>query len=67
MYNRVTDVMSRDAVSVSPEASLREVAQVLSSNHIGGAPVVVDCDRVIGVIFGLRPDRLRSGVTRSPC
>jgi CBS domain-containing protein len=50
MSKQVKDIMTRDAVSVSPEATLREVAEVLSDSHIGGAPVVVDHDRVIGVI-----------------
>jgi CBS domain-containing protein len=50
MSTQVKDLMTRDPISVSPQATLREVAAILSQNHIGGAPVVIAGDRVIGVV-----------------
>jgi CBS domain-containing protein len=34
------DIMTVDVITVEPEASLREVAELLSSEHISGVPVV---------------------------
>lgn len=57
--------MNRDVVAIRPETPLKQVAAILSVNHISGAPV---CDRagdVVGVISeadilrkeeGVRPD-----------
>jgi CBS domain-containing protein len=50
MSTQVKDLMTRDLVSVSPQATLREVAEVLSVSRIGGAPVVDASARVIGVV-----------------
>src|SRR5688500_7957387 len=50
MDTHVKDLMTRNMISVSPQATLREVAQVLSQNHIGGAPVTAQHNRVVGVI-----------------
>lgn len=44
------DVMQSDVVSVSPEASLLDVHRLLLEEEIGGAPVVDDEGRVLGVI-----------------
>lgn len=43
------DIMTVDVVTVAPEDTLREVAEVLSSEHISGVPVA-DGDAVVGVI-----------------
>lgn len=50
MGNRVRDVMTPDPVIVSPEATLREVAEILSANHISGVPVVAAGRGLMGVI-----------------
>ncbi|HEX6307071.1 MAG TPA: CBS domain-containing protein [Longimicrobiales bacterium] len=47
---RVRDVMTAEPVCVSPETTLREVAEILSSARISGAPVVASGGGVIGVI-----------------
>lgn len=47
---RLRDIMTKDVFSVSPALSIREAAELFSSRHIGGAPVVDDHARVIGVI-----------------
>ncbi|HEX7088549.1 MAG TPA: CBS domain-containing protein [Longimicrobiales bacterium] len=46
---RVRDIMTRDIVVVAPDATLREVAEVLAERRVSGAPVVED-GRVVGVI-----------------
>lgn len=50
MSKLARDVMTPDPVSVSPEATLREVAEVLSTNHIGGVPVVTGAEHLVGVV-----------------
>jgi CBS domain-containing protein len=45
----VADLMTRDVISVDPEATLREVASVLVTEHIGGVPVVAGAS-VLGVV-----------------
>jgi CBS domain-containing protein len=45
----VEDFMTRDVITVDPESSLREVASLLSTEHIGGVPVVAG-EEVLGVI-----------------
>ncbi len=47
---RVADVMTTEVVTVRPETSLKEVAQVLSTCGISGAPVVDSDGRVLGVV-----------------
>lgn len=46
----VRDIMSRDVKTVSPETLLRDVALLLATHHISGAPVVDAAGRVVGVI-----------------
>lgn len=50
MDSRVRDVMTPDPVIVSSEATLREVAETLSANHISGVPVVAAGRGLVGVI-----------------
>jgi CBS domain-containing protein len=45
------DLMNRDVVTVSPEASARELARVLWRNGISGAPVV-EAGRLVGLVSG---------------
>ena len=45
----VADLMSRDVVTVSPDASLRAFARLLHLNRISGAPVVDEAGRVVGM------------------
>ena len=44
----VHDLMSTELVTVSPELTLRDAIELLSTQHIGGAPVVAN-GRVLGV------------------
>jgi CBS domain-containing protein len=47
---KVSDVMTRGAVSVQPETRLRELAHLLNDRGISGVPVVDEEGRCIGVI-----------------
>lgn len=46
---RVHDTMTLDVLTVSPEATLREAAGLLSDEHVSGAPVVAG-SKVVGVV-----------------
>ncbi len=46
---RIRDIMSTDVVTLSPELSLRDAMDVLTTRHISGAPVVRS-GRVVGVL-----------------
>lgn len=46
---KVSDLMTRDVLTVEPEATLRDVASLLATEHIGGAPVVAG-ERILGVV-----------------
>jgi CBS domain-containing protein len=47
---KARDIMTRDVITVKKETSLKQLAEILSKNHINGAPVVDDDGRLIGVI-----------------
>jgi CBS domain-containing protein len=46
---RLHEIMTRDVLTVSPTTTLREAAELLSTRHVGGAPVV-EGSRVVGVV-----------------
>lgn len=46
----VSKVMTREVVTVAPDAKLQEVARLLGENHVSGLPVVDAARRVVGVI-----------------
>jgi CBS domain-containing protein len=46
----VREVMTKNVVTVSPDADLQEAAGLLSANRISGMPVIDGKGRVIGVI-----------------
>lgn len=46
---RIRDIMTTDVVTLSPDASLRDAMDTLTSRHITGAPVVA-AGRVAGVV-----------------
>lgn len=46
---KLRDIMTHSVVTLSPETTLREAAQVMSSQHLTGAPVVAGA-KVIGVV-----------------
>ncbi len=44
------DIMTRKVYTISPDASVQEVAQLLSRKRISGAPVVDKDGKMVGVI-----------------
>jgi CBS domain-containing protein len=46
---KVSDVMTKDVVTVSPAMTLKQVAALLAERSIGGVPVV-DGDTIVGVV-----------------
>ena len=49
----VRDIMHRDVITVTPSTSVREVAQTLVREAIGGAPVVDDKGDLVGMLSEL--------------
>lgn len=45
----VRDVMTSELLTMAPETTLRDAAEVLTARHVSGAPVLVGC-RVVGTI-----------------
>lgn len=45
-----SDIMTRKVCTIHPEASVQEVAQLLSREHISGAPVVNADGMIIGIV-----------------
>ena len=46
---QIRDVMTRDVLTVTPEMTLREAAELFARRHVSGAPVVHG-ERVVGVV-----------------
>jgi CBS domain-containing protein len=49
----IRDVMNDQAVTIHHEATVREAIEVLTRQHIGGAPVVADDGGVVGILSEL--------------
>lgn len=47
---KVKDIMTREVVTVLPEASIEEIAKVLVENKISGVPVVDDVGNLVGIV-----------------
>ncbi len=47
---RVSDVMTKDVITVKKDAGLHEAARILSENKISGMPVIDDRNHVIGIV-----------------
>jgi CBS domain-containing protein len=47
---RAVDIMTKNVISVSPEATVREAARLLAENHISGMPVLDDEGRLLGML-----------------
>lgn len=47
---RAEDIMSRDVISVSPDAPLGEIARLLERRHIKRVPVIDGSGRLVGII-----------------
>jgi len=47
---KIEEIMSKDPITVPPEYTIEETAEVLLENRISSTPVVDDQDRVVGII-----------------
>lgn len=47
---KVKDIMTKDPITVSPEADITYVAKTLLENHINGVPVVDETGDLVGII-----------------
>jgi CBS domain-containing protein len=59
----VESIMTRDIVAFSPDSSVVTASRVLASKHVGGAPVIDEKGRPVGVVTLtdlVDPDRQRS-------
>jgi len=64
---RAMDVMTTNVITVTPEASVQEVAKVLSERGISGVPVVDADNRLAGIVSeGDLLHRVETGTERRP-
>jgi tRNA nucleotidyltransferase (CCA-adding enzyme) len=49
----IRDVMNDQAVTIRPEATVRQAIEILTRQHIGGAPVATEEGRVVGMLSEL--------------
>ena len=47
---RVSEVMTRSVVTVSPGASVREAARLMAERNVGALPVVDEGGRLVGIL-----------------
>jgi CBS domain-containing protein len=47
---KVSDIMQRDVITVGPDTSVRELADLLAEHKISGVPVVDGERRVVGMV-----------------
>jgi acetoin utilization protein AcuB len=47
---KVKDIMSKNPITVSPDLTVEETAEILLKNKISGAPVLDDRGKIVGVI-----------------
>ncbi len=47
---KVSEVMTKNVITISPDASVEEAAQIMIDKKVGGLPVVKDKNKLIGLI-----------------
>ncbi|MFP4629762.1 MAG: CBS domain-containing protein [Desulfohalobiaceae bacterium] len=47
---QVSDIMSRDVITVNPETKITEAAALLLERHVNGLPVVDQDNKLVGII-----------------
>ena len=50
MLSTVADVMTREVVTVGPEASFRDVVRLIEDRHVDALPVLDSAGKVVGII-----------------
>ncbi|MDD2689854.1 MAG: CBS domain-containing protein [Candidatus Omnitrophica bacterium] len=46
----IKELMTRDVITVSPDATLKEVGKIFKEKRISGVPVVDDMGNIVGII-----------------
>jgi len=46
----IQDIMTREVISVSPEMSVFEAHEIITSNNLDGAPVIDGQNRLVGIL-----------------
>ena len=47
---KASEIMTREVITVSPETSVQQLAQIFSANRISGAPVVDSEGNLLGIV-----------------
>ena len=47
---KVKDFMIQDVISIEPDATVKELLEILTKHHIGGVPVVDDQNKIMGMV-----------------
>ncbi|TYQ16782.1 UNVERIFIED_CONTAM: CBS-domain-containing membrane protein [Acetivibrio alkalicellulosi] len=47
---KAKDIMSRDVITVKKDATVEEIAQILTEKNISGVPVVDDNNKILGIV-----------------
>lgn len=70
---QVQDIMTKKVLTVRPETTVREVAEILVNHKISGVPVVEDDGRLVGIVSEgdlmarrFCPSRPRSSASSAP-
>jgi CBS-domain-containing membrane protein len=48
--NKAKDIMTKDVITVKPEATVEELARLLMNNKVSGVPVINDNKKLIGIV-----------------
>ena len=47
---KAKDIMTKDVITVKPEATVEELARLLMNNKVSGVPVINDNKKLIGIV-----------------
>jgi CBS domain-containing protein len=47
---KAKDIMTKEVITVKPETTIEELARLLMTQHISGAPVVDDRGKIVGIV-----------------
>ncbi|GAB4539522.1 MAG: CBS domain-containing protein [Thermodesulfovibrionia bacterium] len=47
---KAKDIMTRDVITIRPDATVEELARLLIEHKISGVPVIDESDRLIGIV-----------------
>jgi len=47
---KAKDIMTKEVITVKPETTIEELARLLMTQHISGAPVVDDNGKIVGIV-----------------